>query len=77
MVLPAITDRIYEEFLQARANNHQSPVTHEEFLTTLQTWYREFQDANCSLGYAAAQMGITQVDFIYILDMLGWKVTNL
>ncbi len=77
MIAQAISDEVYQDFLKARANNLQPPLSHDDFEVALDTWYREFRDANCSLGYAAAQLGVTQIDLIYILDSLGWKVTNL
>jgi hypothetical protein len=77
MVIQTISNRIYEDFLQLRANNLQPLLTYEEFVSLLETWYEEFQAGECSLGYAADQLGITQIDFIYLLDELGWKATNL
>ncbi len=77
MAVQAISDRVFEEFLQLRAKNQQPPLSYEEFIAALETWYQEFQAGECSLGYAAAQLGITQIDFIYLLDLLGWKATNL
>jgi hypothetical protein len=77
MVFPAIGEEVYEDFLKARANNGQSPLGREEFEALLEHWYAEYQASECSLGYAAEQLGLYQIDFIYLLDALGWKVTNL
>jgi hypothetical protein len=52
-------------------------MSREGLFDSLEHWYSQFQRANCSLGYVAEQLGIRQVDFIYLLDLLGWKVTNL
>lgn len=77
MAIQALSDQIYETFLELRAKNGQEPLPYEEFVSALETWYQEFQVGECSLGYAAEQLGITQIDFIYLLDELSWKVTNL
>ena len=77
MAIQAISNQIYEDYLQLRANNQQPPISHDEFVAALETWYEQFQTGECSLGYAAEQLGITQIDFIYLLDELGWNAANL
>lgn len=73
----SIPDEIYQQFLEVRAYNQQPPLSQEEFIAALHHWYNEFQAAECSLGYAATQLGIGKVAFIHLLDALGWKVTNI
>jgi hypothetical protein len=51
-----------------RIRNQQRTLSDAEVLKLLRHWYGEFQNANCSLGYAAEQLGIKQVDFIYLLS---------
>jgi hypothetical protein len=51
--------------------------TLEQFVAELEHWYAEFQAANCSLGYAAKQLGLNKIDLMHILDLLEWPVSNM
>lgn len=75
--LEKLHDQAFHEFLDARQQSGQIPLSPDEFYTLLEKWYHEFQSSNVTLGYVATQLGITKIDLIALLDMLGWKVTNL
>lgn len=77
MSIEVIPLAVYQEYLEAHSHSKQPPLSAEDFYMALQKWYHEFQEANCTLGYAAQQLGITKIDLIALLDMLGWKVTNI
>ena len=49
----------------------------EEFFDEVEMWYREFEVGNCSLGYAAAQIGLNKVDLMALLRALGWPSANM
>ncbi len=72
-----VPQNVFEEFLAARNRSNQAPLTTNEFYIALRKWYDSFQNSECTLGFAAQQLGITKIDLIALLDMLDWKTTNL
>lgn len=77
MTLQTIPETLHQDVNRIRQMRGLSPLSAEDFHRALHDAYAEFQSGECSLGYAAAQLGVSQVDFIALLDQLGWKVTNI
>jgi hypothetical protein len=72
-----IGEAVYQEFLAARALQGKPPMSRDRFALELKRWYRSFWNAHCSLGFAANKLGLNKAQLIDLLDMLGWKVSNM
>ncbi len=80
----AVPEKVFQEYVDARARKAQLPkdavlseLGSEAFVEQLNGLHQEFMAGECSLGYMAEQLGITQFALIHLLDELGWPVTNL
>ncbi len=72
-----LPDQIYQRFLKERSVANQSARPREEFESELMALYKEFERGNISLGVVAEHLGINKPQLIDILDLLGWRVTNI
>ncbi len=72
-----IPDQVYQRFLAERSLANQSALPREEFEGELLTSYKEFERGNISLGVIAERLGINKPQLIDILDLLGWRATNI
>jgi len=55
----------------------QPPERERDFEQKLMELYQQFQQAECSLGYLAEQLGISPWEAMHLLEERGLRVANL
>ena len=72
-----IPDQVYQRFLRERSVAQQDALPREKFEGILSSSYQQFERGDISLGIVAQRLGINKPQLIDILDLLGWRVTNI
>jgi len=77
MRLHITSDKLDKQLAEAMTWSNRRFSSLDEFQAELEKWYNQFQAADCTLGYAAEQLGLNKVDLIHILDWLGQPASNV
>ena len=77
MTVQVIPDQAHDALVEALSWSNHPGLSVDEFFHEVEKWYREFELGNCSLGYAATQIGLNKVDLMSLLRALDWPVANM
>jgi hypothetical protein len=72
-----VCDKAPKKLIEAIGWSTHTYANRSRFFEALERWYESFYSGECSLGYAAEQLGLNKVDLIQMLDELGWPASNM